>query len=201
MHRYSSKKFTKCKNHFFFHKFFFRIISKQFSFQKNLVSEPLGIIIFKQISEDFLFKTFQKQFRKYLIIFLKKICLKNVFKNISEKCFCQKIVFHWDNPCWPIFGTNSGQKCLFKNVFQKIPKNLFSKQFQKSFQNHFKKIPKILISKKYYFKKISKKVFCSTKSIFQSRYFNKNSKKHFSVIKSQNFLPKPIFFHKNFEFF
>ena len=88
-----------------------------------------------------------------------------------------------------------------KMFFKKFRKIFFQNNFKNLFKIISKKFLKILISKKYYFKKISKKVFCSTKSIFQSRYFNKNSKKHFSVIKSQNFLPKPIFFHKNFEFF
>jgi hypothetical protein len=47
--------------------------------------------------------------------------------------------------------------------------NIFFKKFEKSFfQNHFKKFPKYYFQKKYYFKKFSKNVFCSTKSILQN---------------------------------
>jgi hypothetical protein len=157
------KSFSLSKNPFFQNNFKTIFFSKKFSFRtgwKNNFS-----------------KKFKNDSKIFLNIFCKKTSLwKNVFKKISEKCFCQKKIFPFGNPFWPIFGTNSGQKILFENVFKKIPKNLF---FQNNLKNYLliisKKIPKILFSKKYYFKNFQKS-FLLNKTFFQNWNFNKNSK-------------------------
>ena len=134
------KNSKNAKTIFSFINFFFRIISKQFSFQKNLVSEPLGIIIFKQISEDFLFKTFQKQFQNFLIIFPKKICLKKCIQKYFRKMLLSENCFSLGQPVlayfWHKFGSKmSVQKCFSKNSeksFFKTISKIFSKSFQKN---------------------------------------------------------------------
>ena len=161
MHINSSKKFKKCKNHFFFHKkTFFRIISKQFSFPKKFSFNPGWKNNFS--------KKVSKKLQNFLNIFYKEIlsekkCSQNIFRKMpwSEYFFCLESLF------WPIFGTNSGQRILFEYFFPKNSEKYF-------FQTHFRKIPKNIIFKKILLQKLLKKVFCSTKIIFRSRYVNQN---------------------------
>ena len=62
------------------------------------------------------------------------------------------------------------QKILFEYLFSKNSEKIF-------FQIHFRKIPKNIIFKgNIGSKNFQKKFFCSTKSIFQSRYFKKIQK-------------------------
>ena len=126
---------------------FFGIISKQFSYQKNLVSDPLGKKFPKKFLKFFFLKKFKNKFQKcFEYVFQNMLSEKNVVKK-CEKNALVRILF--------LFRIK--QFCL-NIVFQKIPKIFFQIHFRKNSQkNDFKKIllPKIfkkhfLLNKKYF---------------------------------------------------
>ena len=149
VHRKFSEKIQKMQKPFFFLKktLFFGIISKQFSYQKNLVSDPLGKKFPKKFLKFFFLKKFKNKFQK---------CFEYVFQNmLSEKNVVKKCE---KNALVRILFLFRIKKFCLNIVFQKIPKIFFQIHFRKNSQkNDFKKIllPKIfkkrfLLNKKYF---------------------------------------------------